>query len=387
MDLDFFLQLLNALVLADLLNEVGNRVRPYEVLSGETDRVLAEVTEELHDAMCAPVRARPPVRGSLRMAGRLLEQVWSRRLVRMLRSARRKLDAIQVDRLRVKPVVKITGEIWAQTTEGDGNYRLFSFLEQENAQVLTEPIASWIGNVFHTRRLNLVDRKGIQAGMAIPTWSRPLHRLRVELGTLPRLVPLIVATRAFRREYERMRRALGGSNHGLVDPAELVDLARPWYSSRLRGGEGHMEVGKNLYYHRNGLCHMVISVKPFGCMPSTQSDGVQAAVLHRHRDMIFLPVETSGEGEVNAHSRVQMALGEARDKAQREFDGTVERWGYPLEQLREHVRLHAELRRALAPVPPVPRIAGEAASFVAHVAQRMRAEGVEPWPLDTARSG
>ena len=35
--------------------------------------------------------------------------------------------------------------------------------------------------------------------------------------------------------------------------------------------------------------------------------------------MIFLPIETSGEGEVNAHSRVQMALGEAKAKAKLEF--------------------------------------------------------------------
>ena len=38
---------------------------------------------------------------------------------------------------------------------------------------------------------------------------------------------------------------------------------------------------------------MVLSLKPFGCMPSTQSDGVQAAVIAHFPDMIFLPIETS----------------------------------------------------------------------------------------------
>ena len=60
---------------------------------------------------------------------------------------------------------------------------------------------------------------------------------------------------------------------------------------------------------------MVLSLKPFGCMPSTQSDGAQSAVVSNFKDMIYLPIETSGEGEINAHSRVQMALGEAKDKA------------------------------------------------------------------------
>ena len=64
---------------------------------------------------------------------------------------------------------------------------------------------------------------------------------------------------------------------------------------------------------------MVLSLKPFTCMPSTQSDGVQARVVEDHPGMIFLPIETSGDGEVIAHSRVQMALGSARAKARKEI--------------------------------------------------------------------
>jgi predicted nucleotide-binding protein (sugar kinase/HSP70/actin superfamily) len=60
---------------------------------------------------------------------------------------------------------------------------------------------------------------------------------------------------------------------------------------------------------------MVLALRPFGCMPSTQSDGVQSRVVNKFKDMIFLPIETSGEGGVNAHSRVQMALAEAQSKA------------------------------------------------------------------------
>ena len=75
------------------------------------------------------------------------------------------------------------------------------------------------------------------------------------------------------------------------------------------------------------MCHMVLALKPFGCMPSSQSDGVQSAVINKFKDMIFLPIETSGEGEVNAHSRVQMALGEAKAKAKAEFETALESTG------------------------------------------------------------
>ena len=55
---------------------------------------------------------------------------------------RQKIDAIEIDRMRVRPIVKITGEFWAQTTEGDGKFNMFRFLEREGAQVLVEPIAT-----------------------------------------------------------------------------------------------------------------------------------------------------------------------------------------------------------------------------------------------------
>src|SRR5690606_19528811 len=127
-----------------------------------------------------------------------------------------------------------------------------------------------------------------------------------------KLMLLNTAGRILRREYERLRQALGGTAHELVDQFELQRLGHPYYNSLAEGGEGHMEVAKNIYYANHELAHMVLSLKPFGCMPSTQSDGAQAAVVSHFPDMIFLPIETSGEGDINAYSRAQMALGEAK---------------------------------------------------------------------------
>jgi hypothetical protein len=96
---------------------------------------------------------------------------------------------------------------------------------------------------------------------------------------------------------------------------------------------------------------MVLSLKPFGCMPSSQSDGVQSAVMNHFKDMIFLPIETSGEGEINAHSRVQMALGEAKSKARTEFQQVLESTGKPLADVRAFVADRPELRRPFYHVP------------------------------------
>jgi hypothetical protein len=157
-------------------------------------------------------------------------------------------------------------------------------------------------------------------------------------------------------------------------------IAHPFYNSRAAGGEGHLEVAKNVYYHNHGLCHMVLSLKPFGCMPSTQSDGVQSAVVSSFTDMIYLPIETSGEGEINAHSRVQMALGEARAKARAEFARVVKESGYSLAQIRSYVAEHPHLGLAGHRIEHVEGIVGIAPSFVIDVAARMRADRVVPAP-------
>jgi predicted nucleotide-binding protein (sugar kinase/HSP70/actin superfamily) len=164
---------------------------------------------------------------------------------------------------------------------------------------------------------------------------------------------------------------MGDTAHHLVPQKELSRLAHPFYHQLARGGEGFMEVGKNVYYTVNHLCHMVLALKPFGCMPSTQSDGVQSRVVNKYKDMIFLPIETSGEGEVNAHSRVQMALAEAKAKARAEFQGVLDKTGKSLDDLRDYVADHPHLSQGLYKVPHQQGLAGTAAQFAVHVSDLM----------------
>ena len=92
---------------------------------------------------------------------------------------------------------------------------------------------------------------------------------------------------------------------------------------------------------------MVLSLKPFGCMPSTQSDGVQASVVEQYDNMIFLPVETSGEGKTNAHNRVLMALAEAREKSRVEWKKACSATKYNIEAMKLFVNQHPNLKKRL----------------------------------------
>jgi predicted nucleotide-binding protein (sugar kinase/HSP70/actin superfamily) len=182
---------------------------------------------------------------------------------------------------------------------------------------------------------------------------------------------LTLGSKLLEREYTRIGRRLGGIVHPLAEHPTLRKFAQPFFNYKISGGESHLEVGKTIYYSLNGLAHMVLSLKPFGCMPSTQSDGTQAAVVGRHPEILFLPIETSGEGEINAYSRVQMVLGDAKARCKQEFQKAVERSAYPLEAIRRFCGSRPELQRPLQHVPREPGVVGQAANFVSYVAALM----------------
>ncbi len=387
MNLDFFLGILNAMNCGDVINEVAYAIRPFEVKAGRTDETLERIIDYLHEVF----RKKQPWQVGDRLAGflgnfkdtadyvgKFVSQLAGDDLTQALERCRDWYDEIDVDRLRVKPIVKITGEFWAQTTEGDGNFNMFRFLEREGAQVLVEPVGTWIMYMLHQVVQKCRDLKGLEEGAVLPPVWRLDKRVKVELSYRNKIAKLRLAEAIFRREYHRVVKALGGLAHGLTDQYEMQRLGHPYYNSRAGGGEGHLEVAKNIYYSNKDLAHMVLSLKPFGCMPSTQSDGAQAAVVAHHRDMIYLPIETSGEGEINAHSRVQMALGEAKTKAKREFAEALEASGLTLEDCYAYVEARPELKRPMYRVPHRKGVVGVAAQMVYHIAERMRREGWRP---------
>lgn len=388
MNTDFFMGLASSLLLGDLLNELAYTIRPFEVRPGQTDEVLSRAMDHMYEVMQRhkvfklsndQIKKRLGKRGEiLETLGKFGKHLFSEHYVKGLRQAAALFDEIECDYTRVKPVVKITGEFWAQTTEGDGNFNMFNFLEREGAQVLVEPIATWLGYMLNQGLTLAGDKRRLAADGRRLSWRRePLQTLKAETAFLKKKTYLGIANALFYREYERLRGATGGRVHALADQKELLNLAHPYYHSRSAGGEGHLEVGKNIYYHIHNLAHMALSLKPFGCMPSTQSDGAQAKVVSDYPDMIFLPLETSGEGEINAHSRTQMALGEAKSKAKKEMEtvlaGIHDRTGLHMDDLRAYIAHHPELKAARLHIPHHKGVTGTAANYLLYVSELAKA--------------
>ncbi len=311
----FFTQIIRALIAGDLLNAIGYRIRPYEITHGQTDETLERCKEILGTALRD--------RSSLLMA---------------LRRCRKELNRIEVDRLQSKPKVMIIGEFWAMTTEGAGNYHLQRFLESEGAEVEIQFVTSWLLYMLWQNRYDIRRRIGLRSQ---DTRSKGLAGRNGRF----QIVRLYAAEQCLKIMFRTMAHAIGLQRCHLPDMDTMAGQADSYYDVELRGGEGHMEVGKVIDSVSGRRSHMIISVKPFGCMPSSGvSDGIQTAVISRFPEAIFCPVETSGDGDVNFQSRVLMHLFKARNQANEEFRGELRKRGLTLDEA--HRRISKSQRKA-----------------------------------------
>jgi len=350
----FFLKMLQAVMLGDALNLLGYRLRPYEATPGATDAALERARERLDAAL----RAR-------------------RRLGPVLAACRREFAQIALDRTRVKPKVSIIGEFWAMTTEGDGNYRLQRYLEQEGAEVDVQPIANWLLYLVWSGRFAMRERHLLRGPAA--------ESERADTTTRRHLAALWLADRAARWVFGWHARRLGLRRYHLADMDAIAAAAREHYNLNVEGGEGYMEVGKFILSAIQRKAALVVSVKPFGCMPSSGvSDGVQSTVTERHPQTLFLPIETSGDGAVNVYSRVQMMMFKARAAAQREVAQAEADTGLTIAQAQALARRLPWLTRTLNAPPHSYRASTTAANFLYAVARLRRRL---PWlaaPAQTA---
>ena len=171
---------------------------------------------------------------------------------------------------------------------------------------------------------------------------------------------------------------MGLYGYHLPDMFEIAKISHDYYNNDLRGGEGHMEVGKLIMNVVHSKAHMTLSVKPFGCMPSAGvSDGVQSAITEKFPGTIYCPVETSGDGRVNFYSRVQMYLFKAKQAAIAELDRACQEHGVTMEQVRAFLDANPRFGRALHKAPHA--YAGTAADLVAEVAPYITQSRGERW--------
>lgn len=324
-DAQFFVTIGKAILLGDVLNALMYRIRPYEVEPGATDAAL--------------VRAKERIARAFETRSGFIKALWQ---------TRKELAAIKVDRTRIKPRVAIIGEFWAMTTEGDGNYKMQRFLEQEGAEVDVQLVTNWILYLLWGAKYDTRERAQLKgADKAIGADGHGSKFALENTNVAKKMWGLRAADWFVRGLFHTYATVLGLRRYHLPDMDHIAEISHRFYDNNLRGGEGHMEVGKLIHNVVDQKVNMTLSIKPFGCMPSSAvSDGVQSLITELYPSAIFLPIETNGDGAVNVYSRVQMQLFKARQAAEKEVQDALANANWTMDEFKQRVGKNTELSSA-----------------------------------------
>lgn len=274
-------RLLEAIAAADALVLSRNRALPRAKHTAEVEHALVAATAQVCAATAAgaaPLDALEAVRG------------WER--------------AVRAGTARVIARVRLIGDPWSVHANGDGQLCLPSVLAPLGVEVMAPPALLWL-------------RYSVWLGRGEP-WGREAPVTAAQSAALAALDARIVAT------WKSACAALDLEPTELPDPAWLAQLAAPFLPPTLRGGYGHVEIGLARDAVLASSAHAVISVKSFGCMPSSGvSDAIVGAALEDA--LPFLPLEVCPDGHAARESRLALLAAEALRRATRGPDRFRER--------------------------------------------------------------
>src|SRR5262249_37608003 len=316
----FFWQVVRAIMIGNGFNALGYRIRPYEVMPGSTDRAIETSKQIISNAF--------EHKTSLAVA---------------LYKVRRIMGKVKVDRTKAKPRVGIIGEFWAMTTEGDGNYGLQRFLEAEGAEPDIQLVTAWLLYMLWQGKYDTQQRATLRGTDETKGDGGSKFSLK-GVDVRKRMATLWAGEKVIRGLFQTFAKSMGLNDYHLPDMDKIAEISHAFYDNNLRGGEGHMEVGKLIQNVAYSKVNMTLSVKPFGCMPSSSvSDGIQSFITELYPQGIFLPIETNGDGAVNVYSRVQMQLFKAKQLAQKEVDKALADVNMTMDEVRAYLKKHPKL--------------------------------------------
>ena len=201
--IDFGFGMLNAMHLGDVLNDLIYQIRPYEANQGETDRVFHEAVdglcEDLKNRESFEIEQRAPewakskfksnkiLRNTFNVFGKWHEHMWGKDYLNALHAAREKMNSI--------------------------NFHMFDFLEREGAQVLVEPIATWVAYLMYQAQAHAISKWPVNRPHRNPEWYEVKKNFANYIGLHKKLWGIGAGGRMWNFFYHRTIKQLGGITH------------------------------------------------------------------------------------------------------------------------------------------------------------------------------
>lgn len=268
---DCLMDAIKAAVYGDLLMNVTNRMRPYELRRGETDKLFAEwmtlAKADLRDGNYFSYR-------------------------KNIKEIVRQFDAIPIDENLIKPRIGIVGEILVKYHPVANNH-LERVLADEGAEVIMPDLVDFFLYIAH----DAIVKQEILGGSRKERIFAELFIKFIEFFRLP------------------MKNALKDSKHFRAphDIKETARLASKFLSTGNLNGEGWLLTGEMLALIESGVKN-IVGLSPFACLPNHI---ILKGVLHNLResfdDINVVAIDCdAGSSEVNQLNRIKLMTTLAR---------------------------------------------------------------------------
>jgi len=268
---DCLMDAIKASVYGDLLMNVSNRMRPYELRRGETDRLFAEWM-------------------TLAKADLVDGNYFSYR--RNVKEIVRQFDAIPIDETLAKPKVGIVGEILVKYHPVANNF-IERVLADEGAEVVMPDLTDF----FLYCAYDAIVKRELLGGSRRDSIFAELFIKFIEFFRLP------------------MKNALSKSKHFRA-PHSIKDtakLANRFLSTGNLSGEGWLICGEMVALIEAGVKN-IVGLSPFACLPNhIILKGILHSLRENYSNANLVAIDCdAGSSEVNQINRIKLMMAIAR---------------------------------------------------------------------------
>ena len=262
------------LVMAEILEDLRRKIRPYEINRGETDRVFERAIDKLTDGL---------------FQGGFVGSLWG------FIKAVDMMCRIAYARRERRPLVFITGE-YLMTFHPGSNYNIEEYLESAGMEVKLPSMYDVYRNLMLMHTVSEVRDFHVRHSL--------YETIRCYAGDKFFDIAMVVAERIARK-------------HPLYEAAmHLPDLARlsdPVIHHSIQSGEGFLMAADILHHAASGINSFII-LQPFGCLPNhICGRGIVKRIKEMYPGIQILPLDYDPDiSFANIENRLQMLIMNAK---------------------------------------------------------------------------
>lgn len=271
-----YLRMAYGVLYADLLMDLSNQCRPYELSSGSADALA----QHWIDTLSLEMRENRPS---------------MKRLQENYRGILESFSSLSMDRSRKTVPVGVVGEIFVKYAPL-GNNNLNAFLQQEGAEVV---VPGLLGFCLYCVVNNIADQE--------------LYGLRPWRAMAARKVYAFL----LRRQKELIALMRENGNFRCPTPFDhTVSLIQGYIGLGAKMGEGWLLTAEMLELAEAGVTNIVCT-QPFGCLPNhICGKGMMQPIKSRHPEVNIVAIDyDAGASPVNQENRIKLMLANAQPVA------------------------------------------------------------------------